>query len=213
MVTIELKVAIFSSMLDVEEGTQSALNEAGMLLTQESLKRFDTDGSPILTVPVKWTSKGQVGKIYQTPYGEASVERHVYQNSEGDKPYCPLDRAARIVSSSTPRFAKMVSHKVAINATTVVQRDLEDNHGRKVSRKFVHQTVETVGAIAQLKEESWEYERPKMERPIASVATGIDGTCMFFSQDGWREAMTGTISLYAEDGERQHTMYIGGAPE
>ena len=31
--------------------------------------------------------------------------------------------------------------------------------------------------------------------------------------DGWREAMVGTISLYDCDGERQHTTYFGAAPE
>jgi hypothetical protein len=211
--TIELRVDLSGSMLDAEERVLEAVNAAGVVLTSETLKRFDTDGSPILTGPVKWTTKGKVEKIYQTPYGEAPVARHVYQTSGGGKTYCPLDREARIVSSSTPRFAKMVSHKVANNPITVAQRDLNENHGRKVSREFVHQLSEAVGAIAQLKEESWEYETPKLERPVASVAVGIDGTCMFLSDDGWREAMAGTISLYDEDGERQHTIYIGGAPE
>ena len=213
VVTIELRVDLSGSMLDAEERVLEAVNAAGVMLTSETLKRFDTDGSPILTGPVKWTTKGKVEKIYQTPYGEASVARHVYQTSGGGKTYCPLDREARIVSSSTPRFAKMVSHKVANNPITVARRDLNENHGRKVSREFVHQLGEAVGAIAQIKEESWEYETPKLERPVASVAVGIDGTCMFLSDDGWREAMAGTISLYDEDGERQHTIHIGGAPE
>lgn len=37
LLKIELKVAICGSILDVKEGIQSALNEAGTLLTQESL--------------------------------------------------------------------------------------------------------------------------------------------------------------------------------
>lgn len=212
-IVIELRVALSGSMLEAEDRIQAALNEAGVMLSQEALKRFDTDGSPIQTGAIKWSSKGQVEKVYQTPYGETRVERHVYQTSGGGKTYCPLDVDARIVASSTPRFARMISHKVANNATTVVQEDLEENHGRKVSRDFVHRTAETVGAIAQSKEESWQYETPKLPRPVASVAVGLDGTCMFISQDGWREAMSGTISLYADDGERLHTIYIGGAPE
>jgi hypothetical protein len=31
--------------------------------------------------------------------------------------------------------------------------------------------------------------------------------------DGWREAMVGTLSLYDVVGERQHTVYVGAAPE
>ena len=210
---IELRVALSGSMLEVEERIQAALNEAGVVLSHETLKRFDTDGSPIRMGAIRWSTKGQVQKIYQTPYGEVRLDRHVYQASGGGKTYCPLDMDARIVASTTPLFAKMISHKVANNATTVVQEDLEQNHGRKVSRDYVHRTAEAVGAIAQLKEESWTYETPKLPRSVASVAVGIDGTCMFISDDGWREAMSGTISLYADDGERMHTIYIGGAPE
>ena len=40
-VTIKLKVAIFGSMLDAEECTQAALNEAELPLTQALLKQFD----------------------------------------------------------------------------------------------------------------------------------------------------------------------------
>jgi hypothetical protein len=212
-VTLQMTVDISGSMLEAEEKIQEALNEAGSAITSEALKRFDTDGSPIVTGAIKWTSKGQVEKMYQTPYGQAPVARHVYQTSEGGKTLCPLDRAARIMVSSTPRFAKMVSHKVANSATTVVQRDLEANHGRHVAREFVRDLADAVGTIAQAKEEDWHYETPKLDAHIASVAIGMDGTCMFISKDGWREAMTGTIALYDADGKRQHTIYIGATPE
>jgi hypothetical protein len=35
--------------------------------TAEGLRQFDADGSPITVGPVKFTSKGQVEKNYQTP--------------------------------------------------------------------------------------------------------------------------------------------------
>ncbi len=47
-ITISIKVQLQGkSMLEAEEEIQKALNEGGMLLTCEALKRFDTDGSPI----------------------------------------------------------------------------------------------------------------------------------------------------------------------
>ena len=49
------------------------------------MKRFDTDGSAILIGGMKWTSKGEEPKYYQTPYGEVEVLRHVYQTSAGGK--------------------------------------------------------------------------------------------------------------------------------
>ena len=36
---------------------------------------------------------------------------------------------------------------------------------------------------------------------------------MLMRNDGYREAMVGNISLYDLDGERQHTIYLGEAPE
>lgn len=82
--------------------------------------------------PVKLTTKGPIEKQYQTPYGVATVARHVYQAPQGGPTYCPLDRDARIVVSSTPRFAKTLSHKYAEFSSTRAQIDLAENHGRVV---------------------------------------------------------------------------------
>ncbi len=59
----------------------------------------------------------------------------------------------------------------------------------------------------------WEYEIPELSEEVASVAVGLDGTCMLLCEDGWREAMTGTISLYDKGGERLHTVYVGATHE
>src|SRR5579883_1661862 len=106
--TLQIEVPYNGSMLDFEEALQDRLNEAGVVATAEGLQLFDTDGSPITVGPVKFTTKGRVEKDYQTPYGVATLARHVYQGPQGGPTYCPLDRDARIVVSSTPRFAKMV---------------------------------------------------------------------------------------------------------
>src|SRR5690349_1072155 len=125
-VTIQIEVPFASSMLESEEAIQRGLNEAGVLATQELLRRYDTDGSPIQVGDTRLTSKGRLLKEYQTPYGVAPIERHVYQSSRGGKTYCPLDRNARIVVSSTPRFAKMVSSKYAEFGSARVIKDLDE---------------------------------------------------------------------------------------
>jgi len=112
-------------MLDFEQTIQERLNQAGVVATKEALQQFDIDGSPLTVGSVKLTSKGQLSKEYQTPYGVATVARHVYQSSQGGKTYCPLDRDARIVVSSTPRFAKMIAHKYAEFGSGRVLIDLE----------------------------------------------------------------------------------------
>ena len=73
--------------------------------------------------------------------------------------------------------------------------------------------AEAVGTIALAKEEDWHYQTPKQAVPIPTISIGLDGTCLWISQDGFRQAMVGTISLYDAAGERQHTTYIAAAPE
>ena len=60
-------------MLEVEEGLQQRLNEAGALATAEDLRRFDIDGTPIAVGSVKLTSEEPIEKDYQTPYRVATV--------------------------------------------------------------------------------------------------------------------------------------------
>jgi hypothetical protein len=211
--TIQVEIPYGSSMLDAEEVLQQRLNEAGTLATAEVLQRFDADGSPIQVGDTKLTSKGKLLKEYQTPYGVAPIERHVYQSSRGGKTYCPLDRNARIVGSSTPKFAKMVSFKYAEFGSPRVIKDLAENHGRPVARCFVQNVADAVAAVALAREEDWEYALPELEGPTATITIGMDGTCLLLCEGGWRETMVGTVGFYDAEGERRHTIYLGATPE
>ena len=211
--TIEIKVPLVRSMLSGEEVIQQALNAAGMLASQELLKNFDTDGSPISVGSIRLTSKGQVLKEYQTPYGAVNIERHVYQTSAGGETFCPLDKDARIIGSATPKLAKMVSHRYSRNSVDEVKTDFAQNHGRKLSRDFIQRIGVLVGTIATAKEESWSYSIPELDTPITTISIGLDGTTMLMCEEGYRQAMVGTVALYNKKGERQHTLYIGATPE
>jgi len=211
--TLQVEVPYNDSMLDFEEALQERLNEAGVVATAEGLQQFDTDGSPITVGPVKLTSKGRVEKDYQTPYGVATVARHVYQGPQGGPTYCPLDRDARIVVSSTPRFAKVLSHEYAEFSSPRAQVDLQENHGRSVSRCLIQDVADAVAAAVLAKEEDWGYALPKFEEPPSTVAVGLDGTCLLMGEGGWRETMVGTLSFYDGEGERQHTIYLAATPE
>ena len=211
--TLQIEVPYNDSMLDFEEALQDRLNDAGVVATAEGLKQFDTDGSPITVGPVKFTTKGQVEKDYQAPYGVANVARHVYQGPEGGPTYCPLDRDARIVVTSTPRFAKVLSHKYAEFSSPRAQVDLKENHGRAVSRCLIQDVADAVAAAVMAQEEEWSYALPKFEGPTATVAISLDGTCLHLCEEGWRETRVGTLSFYDKAGERQHTVYLGATPE
>jgi hypothetical protein len=212
-IKIEVTIDLSRSMLTSEENIQNSINEVGQMATKAALKYLDTDGSPIEIAGKVMRTKGEQAKAYQSPYGQVVVERHIYQSSGGGKTYCPLEREARIIITSTPMFAKQVSSKLAYGSARDVQRDLGENHGRSVAVSYIQNVSEAVASIIEAKEESWNYVPPKLDVDVHSVAIGLDGTCMLLCETGWREAMVGTISLYDALGERQHTIYIGATPE
>jgi hypothetical protein len=211
--TIQIQIPYSKSMLDAEDKILSSLNEAGKLATAEALERFDTDGTGITVGNQTFTSKGKISTSYQTPYGATKVERHVYQSHSGGKTFVPLEKDARIIITSTPRFSKMISSKISDMSVGAVVRDLTENHNRVIQQKTVQEISEAVGSFAIAKETVWSYEVPELEKKVSGIGIGLDGACMLMKDDGWRVAMTGTISLYDKDGERLHTAYYAAAPE
>lgn len=211
-IVIEVSVPLVRSMLHGEEVVQAAVNALGILATTSLLKRFDTDGSPISYGGVRFSSKGQIEKEYETPYGKARIERHVYQPSEGGATFCPLDDSARIIRSATPKLAKMIANKYSRSSVDEVKADFWENHGRGLSRGHIQEIADHVGTVAITKEPSWHYA-PEVAEAVSTVAIGIDGAMMLMRDDGYRQAMSGSIAFYNQAGQRLHTDYIAGAPE
>ena len=73
--------------------------------------------------------------------------------------------------------------------------------------------TELVGSIAQAVDATWEYRTPVLDKAANHVVRSLDGAQVLMVNDGWREAMVGTISLVDCDGEHQHTTCFGAAPE
>lgn len=213
---IEVSVEIDLSggtMLDMEDEIQKAVNEVGNTATKEALSKFDASGLPIRIGDVKMTSKGKTAKEYETPYGTVECERHVYQSSGGGRVYCPLDDRARIIISSTPKFAQMISYKYASTSAAEVEEDLHQNHNRKVTRGFIQKMGDMLGFIVLAAEKKWQYDIPDTEEEVRIISVSLDGTCIAIVDEGYKEAMVGNISLYNAAGERWHSIYIGAAPE
>jgi hypothetical protein len=213
VLVMEITIPLNTAMLEGEQCIEQVLNEAGAVASGELLTRFDTDGGPIQIGPTKLTSKGQVEKVYQTPYGATRIKRHVYQTSKGGATYCPLDTYARVLNSATPKLAKMISHKYSKLSVDEVKTDFRSNHGRALSRGYIQKVSETVGAVAQAKEEQWHYATPLLDTSVATISFGLDGTTIHLRGQGYRETMVGTITLYDAEGQRLHTTYIGASPE
>ena len=211
--TLQVTVKISGSLMEMENAILDGCNEMGSLATAEALQKFDTDGSPIKLGEVKMTVRDKTNKTYQTPYGGVLIQRNVYQSSKGGKIYCPLENNAQIIRGATPKFAQQISHKyVNLNAPAVC-RDLNENHHRKIAHSYLQDVSDWVGSIAQAKEEVWDYATPKLNKAISTVVVSLDGAFILMREEGYREAMVGNISLYDVTGKRQHTIYLGEAPE
>ena len=116
--------------------------------------------------------------------------------------------SARIIHSATPKFAKMLSHKYASMSAKDALDDLSLNHGRELSKRYLQGVSEAICEIVEDKENVWEYAFPELESPVTTVAFSMDGAMLPTCDDGWRESMVGTATLFDEKGERQHTIYM-----
>ena len=212
-VTLQVTLKLSGSLLEMENVILDACNEVGCVATTEALQRFDTDGSPIKWGEVKMTARGKNNKTYQTPYGSITLQRYVYQSAKGGRIYCPLEQNARIIRHATPKFAQQISHKYAVMNAPSVCLDLEANHHRKIAHSYLQDVGDWVGSIAQAKEEVWTYETPPLDAAITTIAISLDGAYVLMREEGYREAMVGNLSLYDVTGKRQHTVYLGEAPE
>lgn len=212
---IQITVSKSRDFMQCEEQIQSALNEAGQLATGRCLQDFDSDGSPIIIGSEKLTAKRRkVSKKYETPYGPVAVERYAYQTSLGGAVHIPLEVNARVVAGSTPRFAKIVSFGYSHNNSGVVQSMLLQTLNRKVSRCFVQDVSAAVASHLEDKNRHWDYAPCEpAAHDVAFISIGLDGTCMLFCEEGYRQAMVGTIALFDAAGERLHTNYVAAAPE
>jgi len=212
-ITVQIEIPISSSMLETEELIQQGLNAAGTLTTGYVLSMHDTDGSPLIMGNEKFTSKGLTKKEYECPYGTAVVARHVYQSNKGGSTFCPLDQKARIQRSSTPKFAKTVSWKYSNFASGTVAEDLAENHGRSISNKFIQDLGQHMATNIEAKSSVWHYDIPVDKKYVKSISASLDGTCLLMVEEGYRQAMVGSISLYDKEGERLYTFYVASAPE
>jgi hypothetical protein len=94
-----------------------------------------------------------------------------------------------------------------------VVKDFQENHGLKLEISYIQNVTNYVGKLYMKLEDEIEYKLPQIDKEIATVGIGMDGTCSYVGNEGWRETMVGTISLYDKDDNRVHTIYISQAPE
>ncbi len=94
-----------------------------------------------------------------------------------------------------------------------MQKDLYENHGRKVSRNYIQSISKKVGSLLKSRELEWVYTLPEEALKAKVISIGLDGTTSYLVKDGYRETMSGTISFFNNEEERVHTIYVAQTPE
>ena len=237
--TVAVHLPAGTSMLDAENALQAEVNKAGADLTGQMLQLRDAEGKPLRLRGRTFTAKKKKEPLHiETPYGCVVISRWAYQTSSGGSCFYPLDQAARLMGSATPKFAQMVSRKYVELPAAEVVRDLRENHGRSISADFVQRLADLTGEMAQAALAApGSGARTGLPAPdaaalpppsaVATVTVGMDGASMLMgmrnpqsiSADGrkdrvreWRMAMIGTIALHDAEGRRLATLYAASAP-
>lgn len=212
-ITFSITTKLEGTFLEQEEQIQVIVNRLGNAMTEHYLTQYDISLPAIRVAEEKYTPKAVQKKKYQTLYGEVEIERHVYQSRAGGRAYVPLERSTGIIGSATPRFAKVLSQKYTHQSGAGTIEDLAMNHKRTISKTFVQDTVARVGEAFSTHQQQWQYPLPDFPEQVSHISISRDGTTTPVLPSGYRETMTGTISLYQRDGARLHTIYVASAPE
>ena len=127
----------------------------------------------------------------------------------------PLEIDARLIQTATPRLAKLIQNDYVDKSAGAVSADFQTHHCIRLSRNYIQRISKAVSQIMIKKESTWQYALPKQLdlHEVSSIGLSRDGTTINTRKDGWRETMSGTISLYTADQELLHTIHIGTAPE
>lgn len=206
-------LADISSARNFEKDAQAAAAQVGQALMEYGLAAFDTGGEPFEVCGAVLTSKGLQSETYQTSFGPVTLFRHLYQSSKGGRTFAPFEERARIIGLSTPLFAAAVAAKYSESGGRAVQRDLAEHHARPVSLDFIQKLAKEVAAVALGKEPYWRYEPVTPPEQAAVIALGYDGTCAQTCEEGWKQVMVGTLTLYDSGGEPLETLHLANAPE
>lgn len=234
-VTVTIKLPLGASMLEQENAIQRAIHLAGLHSTQALLASLDTQGDPLEITDeqgrvVRFTAKrDKVAKEIETPYGKTVVERFLYQSCAGGACLVPLDCAAGLIGAATPKFAQMVSSKVAQMPARAVQRDLQDNHARPACLEQLQQVAQRVALLAEAAEPHLQLKDIKelpAPKAVHTISVGVDAASILMSRASepeaadrrkarsldWRMGMVGSISFYDARSERLMSVYQSQSP-
>ena len=179
-----------------EVQVRDVLQVIGQALTRELLHAKDVTTPRVEQDGQTYYRKAATPGTYQTPDGEVVVERHRYQSSAGGATICPLEQQCHLrFGSATPRLAEIVSFKLASQTAREVEQDFATCQGVRLSDTYLREVGEQVGQLARDRVGGWQLEGAALTAPVATIATGVDGTTRPIVGEAYKEARCGTIAV------------------
>lgn len=193
----------------------------------EDLARHDIDVKYITVDGERHRKACRAPGTYTTAAGTVKVERNIYQPVGGGRTICPLELRAGIIEGAwTPRAARIMATMVTEVPPSDAARLIAEFGGMTPSGSSLDRLPKSLS-------ERWEEHRVEWEEALrtqdrvpteaATIAVSLDGVHVPLkkkeveddpsNKNGYREASSGTVSYYDNDGNRLSTVRFGRMPE
>jgi hypothetical protein len=205
-------------------------------LLAAELAHYDVESKEVEVDGERYRRVMSSGKNYLTTAGEVRVERHLYRRigSHDERCIAPLDYRVGIIGGyATPRAARQMSWVTAHLPPRTAAEFFGEIGGMKPSHTTIDQQPKLISDHWETERLGWESALRQVEEiPAAAMtlAVSLDGVMAPINQDdgtkktalpgklasgpqGYREIGCGSISLYAQTGERLQTVRYGRMPE
>jgi hypothetical protein len=173
-------------LLAVERRVQELANAWGRAAVVEAMKRADTDAPEVTINGERWGNRRVQKGTYETCFGEAEVERSVYQRSGRGRIAVPMDLRLGIVERAyTPRVARILSKAVGLMPEAEAEDFLKEVGVAVVSVSTLHRIPRAMAARYETRRAQIETairERDTIPEQTVTIQVGLDGVMV--PQDG-----------------------------
>jgi len=203
---------------NLEKMLQGVMGKVGSQVEAAFLSACDVDAPHLDRDGKRYYRKYRSDDEYQTFFGKVRVDRTIYQANGENQSVCPMEERAGVIHHNcTPLAAEMMAYGTAILIPTKLEEFCVRFHMMKpcstvikdVAREVGESLEESSDAIPEQVRQEWAACREEAK----IVALGRDGTMVNVREEGWREAMVGTIRYYGSEETTLEASYVAQMPE
>lgn len=133
-------------LLAIEGDTRALLDEVGLAVVAEAMRRADAHAPEVEVHGERWTHRRESKAEYHVAFGKLEVSRAIYQQAGRGKILVPTDlRLGFVEGRYSPTVARAVAHAAAVT-TAEEAEGLLFRLGLRVSKSTVHRLANAMAA-------------------------------------------------------------------